>query len=227
MDYINVDDDIYPKTIFHRISTWVIIGVVFLLLGFVAMRANALLSEKKIGALIDRQQYDSAWTSIRSVQGLGDCRRYGLTANLLMRDEREDSLLLKMADSFRTCNPDPGELYGLVARGNLRLATRGTGLDSAVRYKLYQNSYNAALKCVHSDSLDRDCGIDGFLAQGGMNSPAGQLEWAIGALVIFPNDSAFLAMKAQAAVADSLRRAAAAAPDTAKKDAVKVTKKSK
>lgn len=218
MEYQNIDDDLYPTTFFHRVSTWVIIAVSLGLLGFIGMRVRAIYSVKKIDALIERQQYDSAWTVLRSVKLIGDCRRYALMSDLLMRDEREDSLLLKIADSCKQCNPKPDVLYGLVARGNLRLATRGATLDAAVRYKLFQNSYNAALKCVHADSLNRDCGVDGFLAQGGMNSPAGQLEWATGALVVFPGDSLFLALKAQALVADSLRRASSVADSAAKPD---------
>lgn len=211
MEYENVDDDLYPTPFFHRVSTWVVIVVIVAIVGFLGMRANALRTEKRIGALIERHQYDSAWSSIRSAHGLGDCRRYSLTANLLMLDEREDSLLVKMSDSLRTCSPDPDRLYELVARGDLRLATRAKGLDSTAQRKLYSRAYDAAMKCVHSDSLNRRCGADGFAALGGMKNPAGQLEWVNGALVVFPKDSAFLAMKAQALVADSLRKARATA----------------
>lgn len=218
MEYQNIDDDLYPTTFFHRVSTWVIIAVSLGLLGFVGMRARAIYSVRKIDSLIERRQYDSAWTILRSAKFIGDCRRYALMSDLLMRDERDDSLLLKIADSCKRCNPKPATVYGLVARGNLRLANRGTTLDSAVRYKLFQNAYNAALKCVHADSLDRDCGLDGFLAQGGMNSPAGQLEWVAGALTVFPEDSLFLALKAQAVAADSVRRASSATVAGAKPD---------
>lgn len=214
MEYLNVDDDLYPTTFFHRVSTWVVIGVAVLLLLVVGARIHAIYTTKKIDGQIQRAQYDSAWANLRSVHLIGDCRRFSLTSDLLMRDEREDSLLLRVADSFRACNPEPDRLYQLVARGNMRLARRGTALDSASLRGLYSAAWKAAMSCVHADSANRDCAIDGYLALGGMKNPAGQLEWAAAALSAFPKDTLFLAFQAQATIADSLRRAAGAA-DTA------------
>lgn len=216
MEYINVDDDLYPTTFFHRVSTWVVIGVAILLLGVVGARVHAIYSTKAIDGMIRRGQYDSAWAKLGTVHLIGDCRRFALTSDLLMRDERPDSLLLRVSDSFRTCNPEPDRLYQLVARGNTRLAIRGAALDSASRRALYAAAWKAAMSCVHSDSLNRECAIDGYLALGGMRNPAGQLEWASAALSVFPKDSLFLAFQAQARVADSAR-VAAGTPDTASK----------
>lgn len=218
MEYQNVDDDLYPTTFFHRVSTWVVIGVAVLLLGVVGARVHAIYSTKAIGSMIERGQYDSAWTKLGSVRLIGECRRLALTSDLLMRDERPDSQLLRVSDSFRTCNPEPDRLYQLVARGNVRLATRGTALDPASRRALYVAAWKAATSCVQSDSLNRECAIDGYLALGGMNNPVGQIEWASAALSVFPKDSLLLAFHGQAKVADSLRRAAGAADTAAKAD---------
>lgn len=226
-EYNEVDDDLFPKPIFKRASTWAFIfaGVVALVL--VGMWAKVNHSTKQIKGLIASRQYDPAWEAIRTTGGLSDCGRYALIADLAMVDERADSILLKTVDSFRTCNPPRHILFGLTARGNLRIAAHAKGLDSIASWKLNSNAYQAALECVKADSNSINCGIDGFLALGGMHNPGGQLSWIQSASARWPKDSAIQAMYNDAVRADSLAKFAKikAAADSVAPAAAKAKKK--
>ncbi len=207
-EYTEVDEDLFPTPIFHRASTWAFIFAGVVALALVGWWAKVQYSTKKIEGLIASRQYDAAWASLRSTRGISDCGRHALVADLAMLDERSDSLLLRTADSFRTCNPDRQILFGLTARGNLRIAAHAKGLDSATSWKLNSNAYQAALECVKADSNSVNCGIDGYLALGGMKNPGGQLSWIQNAIAKWPKDSTIQALHKDAVRADSLIKAA-------------------
>lgn len=207
-EYTEVDEELFPTPILHRASTWAFIFAGIVALALVGWWAKVQYSTKQIQGLIAGRQYDAAWDAVKSTRGISDCGRYALVADLAMLDERVDSLLLKTADSFRTCNPDRHILFGLTARGNLRIAAHAKGLDSATSWKLNSNAYQAALECVKADSNSVNCGIDGYLALGGMKNPGGQLSWIQNAIAKWPKDSAIQALHKEAVHADSLIKAA-------------------
>ncbi len=228
-EYTEVDEDLFPTPILHRASTWAFIFAGVVALALVGWWAKVQYSTKQIEGLIASRQYDAAWSAIGSTRGISDCGRQALVTDLAMLDERTDSLLLRTADSFRTCNPDRHILFGLTARGNLRIAAHAKGLDSAAAWKLHSNAYQAALECVKADSNSVNCAIDGYLALGGMKNPGGQFSWIQNALAKWPKDSAIQALHKDAVRADSLVKATktntAPSTDSAAPAAAKTRKK--
>lgn len=210
---LSIEDEDTPPSFFKRRSTWMFAFVGLVAVGLAGWWFKVDAAKKTTSDLVAAGKYDAAWAMLNANRTwFGDCDRYGIMASLAQADERNDTLVLKMADSVRACKVPPDSILQLVALGNLRISDHLATLDSSARWSMQTNAFTAASECVKSDSGNKACRAFGFRALVGMKDSYAQVNWMISALARWPKDSAFLVMAEEAKRANDAVKLAAAQP---------------